>query len=81
MTLDARLGYRDNGTAESDWTEIAHSVEERKLDCEIEEVRMDASIDIQPFFSHTQRVSVTLAITLCPSSASSLSSLSSLSSA
>ena len=31
-------------------------------------------------FSHTQRVSVTLAITLCPSSASSLSSLSSLSS-
>ena len=34
----------------------------------------------EPFFSHTQRVSVTLAITLCPSSASSLSSLSSLSS-
>ena len=31
--IDVRLGARDNGTAE--WTELAHSSEERELKCEI----------------------------------------------
>ena len=33
MTMDARLGYRDIGDPAGNWTEIARSSEERKLQC------------------------------------------------
>lgn len=38
MTLDARLGYRNRGDADGDWKYYAHSVEERILHCDIENV-------------------------------------------
>lgn len=30
-TIDVRLGYRDDSVSE--WTQMAHSIEERKLNC------------------------------------------------
>lgn len=33
MTLDVRLGYRDDTVSE--WTELAHSFEQRKLSCNL----------------------------------------------
>ncbi|XP_063591551.1 protein wntless-like [Penaeus indicus] len=37
MTLDARLGYSNRGDPEGKWTEYASSVEQRHLDCSIEQ--------------------------------------------
>lgn len=33
VTLDVRLGYRDDTVSE--WTELAHSFEQRKLSCNL----------------------------------------------
>ena len=33
VTLDVRLGYRDDMAGE--WTELAHSFEQRKLNCNL----------------------------------------------
>lgn len=38
VTLDARLGYRNRGDEDSDWKYYASSVEERILDCSIDNV-------------------------------------------
>ncbi len=35
--LDARLGYRNKGDAETDWKEYAKSFEARNLNCDIDE--------------------------------------------
>lgn len=37
VTLDARLGYSNRGDPEGKWTEYASSVEQRHLDCSIEQ--------------------------------------------
>ncbi|GAB6031384.1 hypothetical protein CHUAL_009166 [Chamberlinius hualienensis] len=37
LTLDARLGYRNKDDHEGDWNLLADSVEERELDCSIDE--------------------------------------------
>lgn len=38
VTLDAKLGYRNRDDADEDWKFYASSVEERILDCSIENV-------------------------------------------
>lgn len=35
LTLDARLAYRNKGDPTNRWTELANSVEERRLECSI----------------------------------------------
>ncbi len=37
LMLDARLGYRNKGDAETDWKEYAKSFEARNLNCDIDE--------------------------------------------
>ena len=35
--MDARLGYRNKGDADTDWKLYAESIEERTLDCSIDD--------------------------------------------
>ncbi|XP_037090771.1 protein wntless-like isoform X2 [Pollicipes pollicipes] len=51
LTLDVRLGYKNKGDKTEDWSELAASVEERHLDCELDpEHKYQYSCQLVPLF-------------------------------
>ncbi|XP_037074197.1 protein wntless-like [Pollicipes pollicipes] len=51
LTLHVRLGYKNKGDKTEDWSELAASVEERHLDCELEpEHKYQYSCQLVPLF-------------------------------